>query len=176
MQTAHAKPMAGQCGRLAGAGACFYSTGDITGSSDEACVENQRVVALVLAGGQGQRMGGPKPFVQFRGVPLVQHVVERLRLIFSQVLIVARDPFWVGLAKGGGAAAVLPSGLLDEGHYGVCAGAGAEDAGNAHLQQGGPIPLRDDASGDNDGVADASALKGVQDTRDELQVRSRKDA
>ena len=54
-------------------------------------MEDHRVVALVLAGGQGQRMGGAKPFVQFRGVPLVQHVVERLRVTFSRVCIVARD-------------------------------------------------------------------------------------
>jgi hypothetical protein len=52
--------MDGQCGRLAGAGACFYNARDMIGSSDEACMENKWVVALVLAGGQGQRRGGSK--------------------------------------------------------------------------------------------------------------------
>jgi formylmethanofuran dehydrogenase subunit E len=49
------------------------------------------IAALVLAGGEGLRMGAPKPFVLWRGIPLIEHVLERLRPIFSTICIVARD-------------------------------------------------------------------------------------
>ena len=51
----------------------------------------QRCVALVLAGGQSLRMGVPKAFVRLNGIPLIEHVVERLVPIFSAVYIVGRD-------------------------------------------------------------------------------------
>lgn len=52
------------------------------------------VTGVVLAGGQGSRMGGiDKGLVPFRGRPLVAHVIERLRPQVDAILINAnRNP------------------------------------------------------------------------------------
>ncbi len=55
-------------------------------------MDRPRIEGLVLAGGGSRRMGAPKPFVPFHGIPLIQHVVERLRPVFDTLRIVARDP------------------------------------------------------------------------------------
>lgn len=52
----------------------------------------ERVTALILAGGESLRMGTAKPFVRWRGMALIEHVLERLRPIFDTVYIVAREP------------------------------------------------------------------------------------
>ena len=47
-----------------------------------------RVTGLVLAGGQGSRMGGVDKGLQpFRGKPMVAHVLERLRPQVDEILI-----------------------------------------------------------------------------------------
>ena len=53
-----------------------------------------RITGVVLAGGQGSRMGGvDKGLVPFRGRPLVEHVIERLRPQVDTILINAnRNP------------------------------------------------------------------------------------
>ena len=48
-------------------------------------------VALVLAGGESLRMGTPKPFVRLHGVPLIEHVLERLHPSFDTVYIAGGD-------------------------------------------------------------------------------------
>ena len=48
-------------------------------------------VALVLAGGESLRMGTPKPFVRLHGIPLIEHVLERLHPSFDTVYIVGGD-------------------------------------------------------------------------------------
>ncbi len=52
------------------------------------------VVGVVLAGGEGRRMGpGPlKPLRELDGRPLVAHVVERLRPQVMDLVVVANDP------------------------------------------------------------------------------------
>ena len=52
------------------------------------------LVGVVLAGGEGRRMGpGPlKPMRQLDGRPMVAHVVERLRPQVMDLVIVANDP------------------------------------------------------------------------------------
>lgn len=48
------------------------------------------ITGLVLAGGRGQRVGGrDKGLLDFNGVPLARHVVERLRPQVASVLISA---------------------------------------------------------------------------------------
>ena len=47
--------------------------------------------AIVLAGGESRRMGSPKATLPFGGKTLVTVVVEALRPIFRQVLVVTRD-------------------------------------------------------------------------------------
>ncbi len=53
---------------------------------------NGRICGLVLAGGQGRRMGGVDKGLQvLQGRPLVQHVIERLRPQVDELLINANQ-------------------------------------------------------------------------------------
>ncbi len=53
--------------------------------------DRTRVSAIILAGGQSRRMGRDKAFIEFKGVPLIAHVIERVRHVSNDVLIVAND-------------------------------------------------------------------------------------
>jgi len=57
-------------------------------------VRSGALVGVVLAGGEGRRMGpGPlKPLRPLAGRPLVAHVVERLRPQVMDLVVVANDP------------------------------------------------------------------------------------
>jgi molybdopterin-guanine dinucleotide biosynthesis protein A len=57
-------------------------------------VRSGALVGVVLAGGEGRRMGpGPlKPLRQLGGRPMVAHVVERLRPQVMDLVVVANDP------------------------------------------------------------------------------------
>lgn len=49
-----------------------------------------QVTGVVLAGGQGSRMGGvDKGWVEFQGIPLIEHVIRRLAPQTDQILIIA---------------------------------------------------------------------------------------
>jgi molybdopterin-guanine dinucleotide biosynthesis protein A len=51
-------------------------------------IPREEITGLVLAGGRGSRMGGVDKGLQLhRGVPLVQHALQRLRLQVGSVLI-----------------------------------------------------------------------------------------
>jgi molybdopterin-guanine dinucleotide biosynthesis protein A len=53
-----------------------------------------KVSAVILAGGQGSRMGGvDKGWVEFRGKPLVAHVLERIRSQADEILLSANRRF-----------------------------------------------------------------------------------
>jgi molybdopterin-guanine dinucleotide biosynthesis protein A/molybdopterin converting factor small subunit len=45
--------------------------------------------AVVLAGGRSSRMGRPKGLLPFDGIPLIVHIVERLKQEFGEVVVVA---------------------------------------------------------------------------------------
>ena len=47
--------------------------------------------AIVLAGGKSRRMGQNKSLLPYRGVPLIQHVINQLRPLFSDILISTND-------------------------------------------------------------------------------------
>jgi molybdenum cofactor guanylyltransferase len=44
---------------------------------------------IVLAGGRSSRMGSPKALLPFDGDPLIVHIVNTLRLLFDEIVIVA---------------------------------------------------------------------------------------
>lgn len=62
------------------------------------------LTGLVLAGGASQRMGREKAFLELDGRPLVQIVIEQMKEVCDQVIIVSGDvtpytEFGVGLAQ-----------------------------------------------------------------------------
>jgi molybdopterin-guanine dinucleotide biosynthesis protein A len=50
---------------------------------------NRDCSAIILAGGQSRRMGRAKAWLEFRGRPLLSHVVERLSVRFDEIVVVA---------------------------------------------------------------------------------------
>ncbi len=50
------------------------------------------VSIILLAGGESRRMGQNKALLPWRGVPLIQHIVERLREIGDDLLMVTNTP------------------------------------------------------------------------------------
>ncbi|MCL4394338.1 MAG: molybdenum cofactor guanylyltransferase [Chloroflexi bacterium] len=50
-----------------------------------------RVTAVVLAGGLSRRMGRDKAFVELQGAPLVTLVIDRVRAVSNEIIVVAND-------------------------------------------------------------------------------------
>lgn len=50
------------------------------------------VSLLVLAGGESIRMGAPKHLLPFRGVTILEHILNRLSGMFDEVLLAGRTP------------------------------------------------------------------------------------
>lgn len=50
------------------------------------------ITGVVLAGGESRRFGTNKAFAPLHGVPLVEHALEVMRKIFSEVLIITDTP------------------------------------------------------------------------------------
>lgn len=50
------------------------------------------IAGIVLAGGEGRRIGGDKPFVDLAGRPLLAHVVERIRPQVDRLALAVRAP------------------------------------------------------------------------------------
>jgi len=53
--------------------------------------ECARTTAVVLAGGKGRRIGGPKAFVELGGRALIEWVLDPLLDLFPEILIVSPD-------------------------------------------------------------------------------------
>jgi molybdopterin-guanine dinucleotide biosynthesis protein A len=51
----------------------------------------RRVSGAILAGGASRRMGRNKAFLEWEGRPLIAVIVERLRLVVDEVIVVADD-------------------------------------------------------------------------------------
>ena len=50
-----------------------------------------RVSGIILAGGQSRRMGQDKAFIDFDGAPLVSRVINQVRNLCSELIIVTND-------------------------------------------------------------------------------------
>ncbi len=50
---------------------------------------NATAAAIVLAGGKSSRMGTPKALLMFDDRPLIAHIVETLRSLFGEIVVVA---------------------------------------------------------------------------------------
>ena len=55
-------------------------------------MSDERLIAAVLAGGEGRRMGGVKALRPFLGVPLIAHAVAQARGWSDEVVVVVREP------------------------------------------------------------------------------------
>jgi len=49
------------------------------------------VTIAVLSGGQSRRMGTDKSFLLLRGKPLLQHVIDRVRQLNCEIILIAND-------------------------------------------------------------------------------------
>src|SRR5512141_1711894 len=75
--------------RLRQALPALYRTASLRSSGP---IVNAQICGLVLAGGQGRRMGGvDKGLQSLQGRPMIEHVIERLRPQVSRVLINANQ-------------------------------------------------------------------------------------
>ena len=72
------------------------------------------VTGAVLAGGRSQRMGSDKGLLPFGGRRLIQVVLDTLRPLFSEVVIVANDP----VTYGGFGVPVVPDRIPGKGPLG----------------------------------------------------------
>ncbi len=55
-------------------------------------MSSTRVTLAVLAGGESRRMGRNKALLPINGRPLILHIIERLRPLADEVIVVARSP------------------------------------------------------------------------------------
>ena len=55
--------------------------------------------AAILAGGASKRMGRPKALLRFGAETLLQHQIRRLAPLFSEVLVVVKEPPEVALGR-----------------------------------------------------------------------------
>jgi molybdenum cofactor guanylyltransferase len=76
--------------------------------------------ACVIAGGESRRFGSDKLLHNYKGVPLIVHVVNILKLVFKDIVIIARDkekfpfadiPVFPDIVPLGGPIAGIHSGL-----------------------------------------------------------------
>jgi molybdopterin-guanine dinucleotide biosynthesis protein A len=52
---------------------------------------NNDITAFVIAGGKSKRFGSDKLLYEFRGRPVIKHVVDSLAGVFSEIVIIADD-------------------------------------------------------------------------------------
>ena len=78
--------------------------------------------ALVLAGGRSARFGADKALALFRGVPLLQHALGRVKSAFAQVALVAKQPRNYAALAGAGVALVEDGSPLQTPLAGLAAG------------------------------------------------------
>ncbi|GAB4333441.1 MAG: hypothetical protein Kow00117_17370 [Phototrophicales bacterium] len=55
-------------------------------------VAASQIEVAILAGGQSRRMGQDKSFVMFKGKPLIEHVIDRLRVLNLNMMIITNSP------------------------------------------------------------------------------------
>lgn len=54
---------------------------------------------IILAGGEGSRIGGYKALKKLSGIPLILHVVRKLQPFFGELLIITNHPGYLNLIK-----------------------------------------------------------------------------
>jgi molybdopterin-guanine dinucleotide biosynthesis protein A len=55
-------------------------------------MEQSGVTIAVMAGGKSTRMGTDKAFVQLKGKPMIEHVLERVQGLGEETILIANEP------------------------------------------------------------------------------------
>jgi molybdenum cofactor guanylyltransferase len=50
------------------------------------------MTGIILSGGENRRMGADKAFLEIAGIPMIEHVVNALRSVTGQIIIVTNSP------------------------------------------------------------------------------------
>jgi len=50
------------------------------------------VTGLILCGGRSRRMGRPKAFLPYNGSTMISHILDSVRDVFAEVLLIANEP------------------------------------------------------------------------------------
>lgn len=50
------------------------------------------LTALILCGGKSTRMGRPKAFLPYRGTLMINHIINLIRQLFTEVILVTNEP------------------------------------------------------------------------------------
>lgn len=53
--------------------------------------EDNKITACIIAGGQSKRFGQDKLFYKVNGIALIEYVINILKLVFSDIIIIAND-------------------------------------------------------------------------------------
>ncbi len=54
--------------------------------------KKRNITAIVLAGGKSSRMGTDKGFVNFKNKPFVQHIIDVVRPLVNEIIIISNHP------------------------------------------------------------------------------------
>lgn len=90
-------------------------------SKDEHLQASQHITAIILAGGKSSRMGTEKGLVSFNGKRLVEHVIDALKKITNNIIIITPNkeyeqfgfPCYADIYKEKGALGGIYTGLIN---------------------------------------------------------------
>ena len=60
-------------------------------------VNKKDITGIILAGGKSSRMGTNKALMQYRGLPFIQHIINAMKPLVDQILIVGKPEEYTDL-------------------------------------------------------------------------------
>lgn len=90
-------------------------------------IDNNYITAIILAGGKSRRFGTDKALYPIAGVPLIQHAINRVKLVTDEIIIITDSlektrflphPCYTDLIENSGPLAGIYTGLMhSRSHY-----------------------------------------------------------